>query len=74
LEEELIAKLSQTDLPLAVRAAALRGIIELRRCSAREAATFFGVEPQVTISALSLLALPEARAASRRRRSGTKAA
>jgi hypothetical protein len=57
-EEQLIEQINRKDLPLATRAVALRSIIELRGCAAREAATFFAVEPQVVVMALSLLELP----------------
>jgi hypothetical protein len=62
-EEQLIEQINRKDLPLATRAVALRRIIELRGCAVREAATFFGVEPQVVVMALSLLELPPRAAA-----------
>ena len=57
-EEQLIEQIDRKELPLTTRAIALRSIIELRGCAARVAATFFAVEPQVVVLALSLLELP----------------
>jgi hypothetical protein len=44
--------------PLAVRAEALRSIVELRECTVRQVAMFFELEADVAIAALSLV--PEA--------------
>ena len=57
-EAQVIEQIVRKDLPLATRAVALRCVIELRGCSARDAATFFAVEPQVVVLGLSLLEVP----------------
>ncbi len=75
-EEQLIEQIDRKDLPVATRAVALRSVIELRGCAAREAATFFAVDPQVVVMALSLLELPQSSAApalpARRKSTGRK--
>jgi hypothetical protein len=56
LEAEMIECLCAIDLAVEARAVALRTIVELRDCTAREVATFFAIEPDVVIRGLSLLA------------------
>ena len=60
-EQQFIAQLDRAELPLGVRAEAFRRILELRRCTARDVATFFGVDPRVIVAGLSLLELPASR-------------
>ena len=81
-EQQLIEQLGQADLPLAIRAIAFRGIMEIRSCTARELVAFFSVDPRVVVMGLSLLELPPGCAGTilpvpavpRTRRSRTKAA
>ncbi len=56
-EEQLIAQL-QDDGPAMERAIALRQIVDLRGCTTREAASFFGVAPHIVVSSISLLEIP----------------
>ncbi len=56
-EDQRIIQLANQELPLLDRAIALRNIVELRRCTARDASTFFGVAPQIVVLSLSLLEL-----------------
>ena len=49
--EQLVCEFERVD----VRATALRCVAELRGCSVRLVATFFDVEPQIVVQALSLL-------------------
>ena len=57
-EEQWIAQLGRPELPLAVRGVAFRSIMELRGATARDAASFLGVEPRVIVLGLSLLEVP----------------
>jgi hypothetical protein len=57
-EDELVRRLGQAELPLEQRAVAMRVLIELRHCTARELGDFFRVPAPVTIRALALIAPP----------------
>lgn len=59
-EERWIAQLTCEFERVEVRAAALRYVAELRGLSVRVVATFFAVEPQIVIHALSLLPMEKA--------------
>jgi hypothetical protein len=57
-EEEIVRRLCHAELNVHERATALRILIELRHCTAREASTFFQVPAEITVRALVLLAPP----------------
>lgn len=58
-EEQLIEQLTAADTAENHRALALRAIVELRGCSTREIAQFFGIESAVVIRSLMLLKASE---------------
>lgn len=58
-EEQLIEQLTAADMAENQRALALRAIVELRGCSTREVAQFFGIESAVVIRSLMLLKASE---------------
>jgi len=53
-EDHLIGRIV-SDADIATRAAAIRGLAELRKCSVRQVTVFFDVECEVVVAALSLL-------------------
>ena len=50
------------DLPIEERAAAFRGIVELRYATARDVATFFALDPRVVIAAMPMIEVSTRRA------------
>ncbi len=54
-EADAIAVLVCDFQPLALRAAALRSIVELRECTVRQVAMYFELDADVVIAALSLV-------------------
>ncbi len=60
-EAEWIDQFGRPEVALTARAVAFRSIIELRGCSARDVGTFFNVDVQVIVAALSLLMVPAGR-------------
>ena len=56
-EEQRIEGLLADNCAVTDKAVAFRSIVELRRATARDVATFFNVDPQIVVLGLSLLEL-----------------
>ena len=60
-EEQLIEQLTSDEDSIDSRAVVFRALVELRQATARDVATFFGIDPRIVVVGLSLLPIARPR-------------